>query len=49
MAPEISFDNQRPAEYMFEKQVEELMQDVETSKEASKKRRKVKLGEKKVA
>lgn len=44
MAPEISFDHQRSADYNYEKQVDELMQDVETSKEASKKRRKVKLG-----
>lgn len=46
MAPEISFDHQRPADYMYEKQVEDLMQDVETSQAASKKRRKVKLGKK---
>lgn len=49
MAPEISFENQRQAEYMFEQQVEEQMATIEAQEDVSKKRRKVKLGTKKVA
>ncbi|MEM6833800.1 MAG: adenosyl-hopene transferase HpnH [Sphingomonadales bacterium] len=49
MAPEIRFENQRQAEYMFEKQVEEQMETIEAQEATSKKRRKVKLAERKVA
>jgi len=49
MAPEISFENQRPADYVFEQQVEEQMATIEAQEDASKKRRKVRLKDQQVA
>ncbi|MEM6683908.1 MAG: adenosyl-hopene transferase HpnH [Pseudomonadota bacterium] len=45
MAPEISFENQRPADYVYEQQVQEQMATIEAQEETTKKRRKVKLGD----
>ncbi|MEM9879666.1 MAG: adenosyl-hopene transferase HpnH [Pseudomonadota bacterium] len=45
MAPEISFENQRPADYVYEQQVQEQMATIEAQEETTKKRRKVKFGD----